>query len=181
MWTSRLPPYIILIAAFCYSSVCLAQQSKPMMSITPNVESYSYTVLYDFEGPPGGAYGASSFIQASDGNLYGTTGGGANDSNCPNDDDGCGTIFKITPTGIQTLYNFCNLANCADGVGPGYLIQGNDGDFYGVTEEGGVSTGGCPFSAGCGTVFKITPAGALTTLYTFCDQDNCTDGEFPRG
>ena len=39
------------------------------------------------------------------------------------------------------------------------LIQGDDGDFYGTTAQGGVG--------GNGTLFKITRAGVLTTLVAF--------------
>jgi len=53
------------------------------------------------------------------------------------------------------------------------LTQGVDGNLYGTTY------GGC--SSTCGTVFKMTPAGALKTLYTFCSQASCTDGSMPLG
>ena len=55
-----------------------------------------------------------------------------------------------------------------------FLVQGTDGYLYGTTNEGGV-TG----STGPGTVFKITPGGTLTALYSFCSQSNCTDGAYP--
>jgi uncharacterized repeat protein (TIGR03803 family) len=64
-----------------------------------------------------------------------------------------------------------------DGANPyAGLVQATDGNFYGTTHWGGNS--GCPYG-GCGTVFKMTPAGALTTLYSFCSQPNCTDGGNP--
>jgi uncharacterized repeat protein (TIGR03803 family) len=116
---------------------------------------------------------AATLIQATDGNLYGSTsmlGLG-------------GTIFKITPGGDPTtLYDFCSQTNCADGSRPwSALTQGSDGNFYGVTEQGGV--GPCPF--GCGTIFKLTPSGDLTTLYSFCAQGVmpaiCPDGYWPFG
>ena len=56
------------------------------------------------------------------------------------------------------------------------LIQATDGNFYG-TAFGGGSNSCTPF--GCGTVFKITPSGTFTTLYRFCSQSGCTDGESP--
>jgi len=84
--------------------------------------------------------------------------------------DGYGTIFKITPTGtLTTIYNF-----------PGYtqsssaLIQGADGNFYGTTYTGGSGQ----YSPG-GIFYTVTPSGALTTLYNFCNQPNCTDGSGP--
>jgi len=63
--------------------------------------------------------------------------------------------------------------------GPMFLVQGTDGNYYGVTQDGGVS-GNCTYSNGCGTFFKITPAGVLTTLYSFCSLSGCADGEFPN-
>ena len=113
-----------------------------------------------------GAVPFAGLVQASDGNLYGTTfGGGANDG---------GTVFKITPDGtLSTLYSFCSQQNCTDGGGPfAGLIQASDGNLYGTTGGGG--------TFGYGTVFKITPSGILTTLYSFCSQANCADGASPR-
>jgi uncharacterized repeat protein (TIGR03803 family) len=82
-------------------------------------------------------------------------------------------VFKITPTGtLTTLYSFCAQSGCTDGEYPvAGLVQGTDGNFYGTTPEGGANGGG--------TVFKITPTGTLTTLYSFCAQSGCTDGEDP--
>lgn len=107
-----------------------------------------------------------SFVQATDGNFYGTndTGGAAF----------VGTVFKLTPSGVlTTLYSFCSQTNCADGVYPTGLIQATDGNFYGTTQFGGTNRNG--------TVFRITPSGELTTLYSFCSQTNCTDGAVPFG
>jgi uncharacterized repeat protein (TIGR03803 family) len=58
------------------------------------------------------------------------------------------------------------------------LLQGFDGNFYGTTPLGGANST-CESGAGCGTVFKITPAGTLTTLYSFCALTNCSDGVVP--
>ncbi|MGB6472140.1 MAG: choice-of-anchor tandem repeat GloVer-containing protein, partial [Candidatus Acidiferrales bacterium] len=133
------------------------------------------SVLYSFGSQGGtdctdGAVPLAGLIQGSDGNFYGTTrvGGNTNDA---------GTVFKLTPSGIlTTLYSFCSQGgtDCTDGEYPyGGLIQGSDGNFYGTTFEGGDGY----FNVG--TVFKITPSGTLTTLYSFCSQANCTDGELP--
>ena len=138
------------------------------------------TTLYDFcpeDSCADGGDGASplaGLVQATDGNLYGTTEqGGANAS---------GTVFKITTAGKETvLYSFCAIANCADGYYPyAGLIQGTDGNLYGTTYEGGANTSTCA-GYSCGTVFKITTAGALTTLYDFCSKTDCTDGAWPEG
>jgi uncharacterized repeat protein (TIGR03803 family) len=75
---------------------------------------------------------------------------------------------------FTSLYSFCSKTGCTDGSGPfGNLVQGTDGDIYGITETGG--------SGGPGTFFKITTAGVLTTLYSFCPSSPCTDGADPFG
>jgi uncharacterized repeat protein (TIGR03803 family) len=58
-------------------------------------------------------------------------------------------------------------------------VQTADGAFYGITGAGGANTCATYNLPGCGTVFKMTPAGKLTTLYSFCSQPNCTDGLSP--
>jgi uncharacterized repeat protein (TIGR03803 family) len=133
------------------------------------------TTLYNFCSETNCADGAlpvDKLALGTDGNLYGITQfGGAN---------GAGTFFKITPSGtLTTLYNWCSQKNCADGSygffpEPNTLVLATDGNFYGTNNFGGNSTG-------AGTVFKITPGGTLTTLYTFCSQPNCADGYTPSG
>ena len=131
------------------------------------------TVLYSFAGGNDGFEPTAALIQGSDGNFYGTTSGGGN-CGAP---FGCGTVFKITPAGVETvLYSFAGPAG-SDGAQPqGGLIQATDGNFYGTTFRGGSSSGkaaACSvvFSgnqlSGCGTVFKVTPAGVETVLYSF--------------
>jgi uncharacterized repeat protein (TIGR03803 family) len=149
------------------------------------------TRLYSFCSQPScidGTFPYAGLVQASDGSFYGTTEeGGVNDSSdssCPPVQSGCGTVFRITPAGkLTTLYSFCAQENCTDGSFPwAGLVQASDGSFYGTTEEGGVndsSNSSCPVQYGCGTVFRITPAGKLTTLYSFCSQSNCADGALP--
>jgi uncharacterized repeat protein (TIGR03803 family) len=128
------------------------------------------TSLHSFDGTDG-SYTLAGLVQGNDGNFYGTTyQGGANCSA----DDGCGTVYKITPGGaLTTLYNFCTQTGCADGKHPQWrgLVQASDGNFYGTTGGGGANSRG--------TVFKITPSGALTTLWSFCSQPSCPDGFGP--
>jgi uncharacterized repeat protein (TIGR03803 family) len=118
---------------------------------------------------------AHGLVQATNGNFYGTTyGGGANSCIIGVTDYGCGTFFKITPSGtLTTLYSFCSQSGCTDGEFPLLgLVQATNGNFYGTTVGGGAQD--------WGTVFKITPSGTLTTLYSFCSQIGCTDGETPQ-
>src|SRR5258706_1633189 len=93
-----------------------------------------------------------------DGNFYGTTqNGGAS---------GLGTVFKITPSGVLTvLHSFGG----ADGSYPDAgLALGTDGSFYGTTSYGGAAN---PCLGQCGTVFKVTALGTLTTLHSFDSSD----------
>ena len=127
-------------------------------------QTINFIVLFDGTN---GAFPDGSLIQGTDGHAYGTTSaGGAN---------GSGTVFTIMPTGIlTTLYSFCSQSGCPDGKTPeGAVIQAPDGKLYGTTLYGGAYQEG--------TVFKISAAGALTTLYSFCAQTNCTDGANPNG
>jgi uncharacterized repeat protein (TIGR03803 family) len=123
------------------------------------------TTLHSFSGTDG-EYPNGALIQGTDGAFYGTTSFGAS-ADCPL---GCGTVFKITRNGtLTTLHSFGG----PDGASPfGGLVQGIDGNFYGTTFYGGTDD---TCAAGCGTVFKITREGSLTTLHSF----SLIDGENP--
>jgi uncharacterized repeat protein (TIGR03803 family) len=128
-----------------------------VFKITP---SGAVTILHVFTGGDDGASPLAALIQASDGNLYGTTylGGIA----------GKGTVFTMTPAGAFTpLHAFTG------GAGTGAhprapLMQATDGNFYGTTELGGV------FDRG--TLFQMTPEGIVTLIYTFTGG---LDGAYP--
>ncbi len=140
------------------------------------------TTLHTFAGYPNDGDAPNGLMQGSDGNFYGTTDWGGANGECSDPPGGCGTVFKLTPGGTSTiLYSFCSQPNCSDGAEPGgTLLQAADGNFYGTAYAGGVSHD-CSgaYVSGCGTIFKITPSGALTTLYRFCPQTGCADGEGP--
>jgi uncharacterized repeat protein (TIGR03803 family) len=123
------------------------------------------TTLHSFVRTDGANPGAA-LIQATNGNFYGTAEfGGAH---------GEGTVFEVTAGGaLTTLYSFCAQPGCTDGANPDAgLVQATNGNFYGTTHSGGAN-------GASGTVFRITPQGALTTLYSFCAQTNCVDGLNP--
>jgi len=122
---------------------------------------------------PGGWAPEDGLLHATDGNFYGTTAWGGL--------YGSGTVFRMTANGVLTyIYNFCSLQGCADGIEPvAALVQGTDGNLYGTTAVGGTNNSCNQVSGGCGTVFKITPEGSFTTLYSFCSQTNCSDGAIP--
>ena len=140
------------------------------------------TLLHAFciqDGCPDGSYPMAGLVQATDGNFYGTTHSGGATTSCPIDPDGCGTVFKMTPGGkVETIYNFCSQANCTDGYYPyGALVQASDGNFYGTTQSGGVAFSCLLNQPGCGTVFKISRTGTLSTLHSF---QGGTDGAYPQ-
>ena len=141
------------------------------------------TTLYSFCSKPGctdGQVPQAGLVQGSDGSFYGTASrGGRQSANCI---DGCGTVFRITAQGkFSTLHSFCSQMNCVDGLFPvAGLTQGTDGNFYGATAAGGAFLN-CDYgTVGCGTIFKITPSGTLTTLHSFCAKSNCLDGDGPN-
>ena len=121
------------------------------------------TTLHSFGGGSDGVNPYSALIQAADGNLYGTT---------------LSTVFRITLDGsLTTLFTFCS-GNCNDGFAPvGGLVQGTDGNFYGTTSYAGDLNCDGIHGSGCGTVFKITRGGRLTTLHVF----ELSDGDSPDG
>jgi uncharacterized repeat protein (TIGR03803 family) len=115
--------------------------------------------IYSFGNNPDGAGPAATLFQASDGFLYGTAGGGGATAN--------GTVFRISPAGaFHLVYSF---TNGTDGQHPAAsLVQGRDGNLYGTTTFGG---------SNCfGTVFRLTPGGAITPVYSFSAG---TDGAIP--
>ena len=123
------------------------------------------TVLHAFKGYPTDGYRPIGIlVQGTDGNFYGTTyQGGAHNQ---------GTVFKITPAGVYTLlysFNYGN-GNFDAQLPEAGLMLGTDGNFYGVAANGG--------SKNAGAIFKITPAGSESVLYSFCSV-TCNDGFSP--
>jgi len=146
------------------------QQGGTVFKITPGGV---FTTLYKFCSVGACSDGRSPYaplVQASDGNFYGTTASGGNDT-CP---IACGTVFKITPDGaLTTIHKF----SFTDGAEPlAGLVQSSDGNLYGTTWVGGTSPN-C--GAACGTIFKISLDGTFSNFYNFCMQSNCSDGGAP--
>jgi len=168
----------ILCLQLCLFWAATAMAARAQSEQKP--DNVTFTTLVNFDLPHNGFTGGppGPVVQGSDGNLYGvTTTGGATVNNPLCAPTGCGTVFKITPTGaLTTLYSFCSQPNCADGgYPPSGLVLGADGNFYGITGFGGTGAG-CYAVGVCGTAFKITPSGTLTTLHNWCSQPNCADG-----
>jgi uncharacterized repeat protein (TIGR03803 family) len=107
----------------------------------------------------GGFYPQYGLIKGNDGNLYGTTSdGGIN---------GAGSIYRMSTNGVPiTLWSF---TGGSDGEGPiPALTQGQDGNFYGVAQRGG--------TYGWGTIFRLSPDGELTNLWSFTGGNDGLEG-----
>jgi len=138
------------------------------------------TTLYSFskQAPDGRRPSIGPLIRDRAGNLYGTTAGGGNFT-CTAVENlaGCGTVFRLGPTGQETiLHSFAGVPS--EGADPSAgLVVDSAGNLYGVTYEGGTPST-CRYSTGCGTVYKITTSGTLTLLYSFTGGK---DGSLPVG
>lgn len=144
------------------SAVVLGLVYFALAAVSP---AQTFKELAVFDGTNGSDPTNTDLVQGIDGELYGTTqfGGAAN----------LGTVFKINSAGtLTTLWSFCKENGCPDGDRPmAGLTVVPGGDLYGTTYFGGAH--------GAGTIFKITPAGALTTVHSFCASFGCADGLNP--
>lgn len=126
-----------------------------------------FTVLHAFAGGVDGAQPAAPLLLAHDGSLYGTTqAGGSGDCTFAGLPSGCGTVFRVTLSGEETvIHQFAGYPT--DGGDPiGGLAQGRDGILYGTTTQGGYTTpGNC--GSGCGTIFSMTTTGEETILIAY--------------
>src|SRR5579864_3461719 len=134
---------------FCAASISAAAQLTTLASFNKTDGSVP-------------AYPAAPFVQGTNGNFFGTTAEGG--------DNNEGTVFEMSPSGrLVRLYSFCSQPSCSDGaVANAGLVQAIDGTIYGTTASGGTSYQG--------TIFAMTPARKLTTIYRFCSIPGCPDG-----
>ncbi|MGC9946191.1 MAG: choice-of-anchor tandem repeat GloVer-containing protein [Bryobacteraceae bacterium] len=109
-----------------------------------------------------GAYPDTALVQAPNGNFYSTTNEGGS-KGCGG--FGCGTVFSITPRGKLTPLH---IFDGTDGLLPEGLLEASNGNFYGFTDQGGPASA-C--TVGCGTIFKVTPAGKFSTVLNFDGAD----------
>jgi uncharacterized repeat protein (TIGR03803 family) len=191
----------VLVAVVMFAGVVVPAQAQTL------------TLLYNFQGPNqtnDGAY-PLGLVQGTDGNLYGVTVAGG-------DQFDAGIFFKISTSGTEkTLCTFYDVGACRNAQSPSAnlvlgtsgsfyvgaldgeiikltshpkltvlytnanaiprtsLVLASNGAFYGTTLNGGANNEG--------TVFKMTAAGKLTTLYSFCSDLQggiCLDGAQPN-
>jgi uncharacterized repeat protein (TIGR03803 family) len=153
MPTTKFPPGIsalgLLFTVICFLTTAHTQTETVLYSFTTN--------------PSDGTNPFSGLTLDAKGNLYGTTYFGGT--------FGFGTVFKISPTGTETvLYNFTGGADGAYPYGSD-LIRDKAGNLYGTTNFGGAN--------GEGTVFMLSPSGSETVLHSFAPDG--VDGFFPFG
>jgi uncharacterized repeat protein (TIGR03803 family) len=134
-----------------------------LFAVAANAQTYNPLYTYpQTKGNNTGILPPDAMSQGQDGTLYTT--------DAYNGTHNFGTVFKMTTAGQPTaIYNFCPQTGCLDGGLPmGGVALGFDGNLYGTTQGGGKHA--------AGTVFKVTPLGTLTTLWTFA---NGTDDSVP--
>ena len=138
-----------------YGTTCCggAYQSGTAFKLTP---SGTETILHSFSFDTADGYGpVATLVRDTQGNLYGMTPGGGTNRG--------GVVFELTPSGTETILHSFDDSNTTDGYGPeAGLIMDGSGNFYGTTNAGGTEG-----ATSYGTVFEMTPSGALTVLHTF--------------
>ena len=166
------------------NGTCRSGGCGVVFEITPEGKEI---VLYNFcaqSGCTDGGYPDAGVVFDQKGNLYGTTGYGGSYNGFCHGNGGCGVVFKLSPEGKETvLYRFCAHNNsCLDGANPHGVVFDQKGNLYGTTTLGGVHEVCALGTVGCGVVFKLTPKGQETVLYSFCalGGQNCSDGQFPN-
>jgi uncharacterized repeat protein (TIGR03803 family) len=138
------------------SNACNGYGCGTVFKLTPKGKE---TVLYNFTGGTDGATPEAGVVRDAAGNLYGTTylGGAYN----------WGTVFKIDPSGNETVLHSFNGATGDGGDVMGALTMDAEGNLYGTTQGGGISGCNPTLNIGCGTVYEIAKDGTESVLFAF--------------
>jgi len=123
----------------------------------------SFMVLYSFHGRPDGAQPWAALLRDAAGNLYGTTlYGGPESTYCTPELEGdCGTVFKLSPAGVETILHSFDFTDGSQRFAG--LIRDAAGNLYGTTSGGGAYSQGL--------VFRLSPTGTETVLYSFTHRE----------
>jgi uncharacterized repeat protein (TIGR03803 family) len=169
------------------STLCWSDQPGSGCGIVFKLDpSGGETVLHRFgSNGPDGFYPAGPLALDSSGSLWGSTQEGGRQG-CkipmpPNGqlvDVGCGTVFKVDASGIESVvHNFEKV----DGAWPlGGVVQDQAGNLYGATKTGGLMDCPSDWFGECGTVFKVDTTGQVSTFYSFKGGDGGPDGDIPE-
>jgi uncharacterized repeat protein (TIGR03803 family) len=165
---------VSLAAALVAAAGCNASQPSigfPSLLSARAAQSYGYRTVYDFGGSylnGDGAFPDSNLIAVA-GELYGTTtkGGNENYLRCgsPEFDDGCGTIFEVTPSGNERVLH--RFAGGSDGFFPNAGLVKLGDTLYGTTTAGGTHACDKNVRQRCGVIFALSLAGKERVLYRF--------------
>jgi uncharacterized repeat protein (TIGR03803 family) len=122
------------------------------------------TIIYNYNSQTGGTP-TGNILQASNGDLFGTTRSGGN---------GGGTIFKVKPDGSDFI-TLHELNNANDGYGPvGGVTEASNGKLYGMTGTAGFFN--------YGSIFSINKDGSnFNVIFRFNDNDPIKSGYSPQG
>lgn len=153
------------LSALCFAMLTMAAAAQnPAPAIT---QLFGFPCDSTLTQCPDGSF-PQGFLESADGNFYGIASAGGTGLNSQ------GSVFKITPSGQFTLlYSFAELpdGSLPNGAAPTSLVEGMDGNLYGLTLLDGGN--------GVGTAFKLTKAGGITLLHSFCNTLTCSDGAYP--
>lgn len=147
-----------------------------VFKLTPSGKAYTETILHEFGGDHDGKYPTNTLTLGQGGVIYGTTNGGGN--GCAR---GCGTVFKLTPTGSGYAYAIVYaFRGGADGDLPSSeLTVDSSGTMYGVTNYGGGGSACDSGGYGCGTLYELTPSGSGFSERVLWSFGYGTDGYYP--
>ncbi len=153
-----------------YGTTSASSLANPGGTVFRLTKSGREKVLYRFRGGKHDGGGPGGHLIYRNGYFYGTTsyGGG---TGC-NSGLGCGTVFRLTPDGHETILH--EFRGAGDGKYPYGALTAMGGVLYGTTYDGGGKS--CAYGSGCGTVFQVTGSGRESVLYAF---KGGTDGSYP--
>src|ERR1700684_1874385 len=155
--------YVLTLITVFVATCNLVSGQSPEEALQVN-----FSVVHDFSGGADGAFpGYAALIFDSAANLYGaTTQGGVQTGACT-PTGGCGTIFKIDPSGDESVFYAFSGASNGPRLPYGTLLRDVKGNFYGTTWGGGSSGPNACNGYGCGTVYKVSASGQEKTIYNF--------------
>jgi len=151
--------------------------SAVVFKVDPNGQE----TTFDIASPNACCFDSPVAVDA-EGNIYGMSPyGGTPNCGLVENDLGCGTLFKLSPSGqFKVLHVFKG----KDGIQPeGGVVLDAQGNIYGSAVSGGnlkcfyPGWGGSE-GPGCGTIYKLEPSGKFTVLHTFTGPN---DGSYPLG